>query len=93
MPSTPFLQKLQQQLAQSQPADATAANKIIEAYFSCFSPGCANNQLWALLASAISNELEEQTGAQRHNYIFFFEYTQLLINAVHHLHEAQQAAG
>lgn len=93
MPSTPLLQKLHDQLAQAPKDNPAAAQKIIEEYFSCYSPAFANNQLWTLLAGTLSNELEEQTGAQRHNYIFFFEYTQLLIQAAYRLHCLQAPAG
>jgi len=69
------------------PQEGTA-QKIMQQYFGYINATQVQEQLWELAHGAITNELltDTQTAADRHNIIFFYEYTSLFINAVYFLH-------
>jgi len=81
-----ILKELHQQFTET-PVEATA-NRIMEQYFSYCDAEHVQDELWALTHGAITNELltDTQTAAERHNLIFFYEYTSLFIKAVYYLH-------
>lgn len=82
-----YLINLQEHLSQKQ--TKAAAWAIIDEYISFFGKEGINNDLWKLLVGALgSDELEGMEKArERYNLIFFFEYTQLFVVAVHLLYE------
>lgn len=54
----------------------------MQEYLACFSMGDVQQELWLLLAGSLTNdELPLQTGMQRHNLIFFCEFTLLFMEA------------
>lgn len=80
-----ILKELHEQFT-SQPGEATA-QKILEQYFSYVNVTQVQEQLWELTHGTITNELlDTQTGADRHNLIFFYEYTRLFLSAVYFLY-------
>jgi hypothetical protein len=81
-----ILKELHEQFTTA-PAEATA-QQIMQQYFGYINATQAQQQLWQLTHGAITNDLltDTQTAADRHNLIFFYEYTSLFINAVYFLH-------
>jgi hypothetical protein len=80
-----ILKELQEQFT-DKPKESTA-QKIMDEYFSYVNANHVQEQLWELTIGTITNELmDTQTGADRHNLIFFYEYTRLFFNAVYFLH-------
>jgi hypothetical protein len=81
-----ILKELQEQFA-TRPKEDTA-QQIMQHYFGYINATQVQQQLWELAHGTITNELlDTQTGADRHNLIFFYEYTALFINAVYFLHK------
>jgi hypothetical protein len=81
----PFLINLQQQLTTKQTKQA--AWDIIDEYFSFFDQDSINDELWMLTVAALTNdEMDMKKAKDRHNSIFFFEYTKMFYEAVHLLH-------
>lgn len=80
------LAALQKSLQQS-PAPA-AAWAIVEEYFYFIKPAGFQQQLWVLTVGLLTNDEMQQAekGRQRHDIIFFFEFTILFAEAVHYLH-------
>ena len=66
----------------------TTAKQIMEQYFSYNNAIEAQQQLWELTHGSITNELlaDTQTATDRHNLIFFYEYTSLFLQAVYFIH-------
>ena len=64
------------------------AQKIINEYFRSFNTTQLQEQLWELTHGTITNEIlkDTQTASDRHNILFFYEYTKLFLNAVYFLH-------
>jgi len=81
-----ILKQLHEQFS-TMPKEATA-KEIKKQYFGYINATQVQQQLWELTHGTITNELlkDTQTAADRHNLIFFFEYTNLFINAVYFLH-------
>ncbi|MFC0774280.1 hypothetical protein [Terrimonas alba] len=77
----PFLIKLEQQLKDAKTKQA--AWDIINEYFSFFDMTGINKELWMLTVGTLTNEeMEVQNVKDRHNIIFFYEYTRLFYQAV-----------
>jgi len=81
-----ILKELHEQFTTA-PAEATA-QQIMQQYFGYINATQVQQQLWQLTHGTITNELltDTQTAADRHNLIFFYEYTALFINAVYFIH-------
>ena len=78
----PPLQAMWQQLQQM--AIPAHAWPIVEEYFKCFSLPDFNQELWQLVVASLTNNEPTHlpTGQQRHDLIFFYEFTLLLMEAV-----------
>lgn len=82
---TPHLKKMHAQFTAS-PSPAHA-QQIVDEFFSYINPAQAQEQLWQLTHGTITNDnLDAQTGRQRHNLLYFFECSSLFIEAVYYLH-------
>ena len=81
-----ILNNLRQELVAKQTKES--AWNIIEEYFSFFGLEDVHNELWVLTAGTLTNdEIQQlQKGIDRHNLIFFFEYTKMFFEAVDLLH-------
>ncbi len=81
-----ILNKLREDLAENQ--TKKAAWNIIDEYFRFFGLVDIHNELWILTAGTFTNEEmgQLQMGIDRHNLIFFFEYTKMFFEAVDLLH-------
>jgi len=81
----PFLIGLQQKLAEEKTKGS--AWKIIDEYFSFFSRECIDEELWRLTVGVLTNDtIELEKANDRHDIIFFFEYTKMFYEAVHLLY-------
>jgi hypothetical protein len=80
------LANLRQHLQQA-PAPA-AAWAIVEEYFHFIKPAGFQQQLWVLTVGLLTNDEMQQAekGRQRHDIIFFFEFTLAFAEAVHYLY-------
>ena len=76
----PFLVKLEQQLKEA--STKQAARDIINEYFNFFDMNGINKELWMLTVGTLTNEEMEVNAKDRHNIIFFYEYTRLFYEAV-----------
>jgi hypothetical protein len=84
MSAPSILKKLQQEF-ESRPQ--TAAKKIVEDYFSYVNAGQVQEKLWELTQGTLTNQLlDTQTAMDRHNTLFFYEYSKLFISAVYYLY-------
>jgi len=85
-----ILNKLRQDLAENQ--TKKAAWNIIDEYFSFFGLVDIHNELWVLTAGTLTNDGMEQSqkGIDRHDLIFFFEYTKMFFEAVELLHNKRK---
>jgi hypothetical protein len=67
---------------QGKPAQRQAALAVLKEYFSLFNPPGLRQDMWLLLAAALSStevaQLED--GIQRYNLIFFYEFTLLMMD-------------
>jgi hypothetical protein len=81
-----ILKELHEQFTE-QPNEATA-QEIMQQYFGYCNAQHVQDELWTLIHGTITNELltDTQTAADRHNLIFFYEYTCLFIHAVYFIH-------
>jgi len=81
-----ILNKLREDLAENQ--TKKAAWNIIDEYFSFFGLVDIHNELWILTAGTLTNDEMDlsQKGIDRHDLIFFFEYTKMFFEAVNLLH-------
>ena len=81
-----ILTDLRQELAATQTKES--AWNIIDEYFQFFGLEDVHNELWLLTAGTLTNDEMQpsQNGIDRHNLIFFFEYTKMFFEAVHLLH-------
>ena len=82
-----ILKDLRQALVNNQTKES--AWNIIDEYFSFFGLDDIHNELWVLTVGTLTNEEMEQfeKGIERHNLIFFFEYTKMFFEAVQVLHK------
>jgi len=82
-----ILSKLRQEFLDKQTKES--AWNIIEEYFSFFGLDDVHNELWMLTTGTLTNdEMQQfQKGADRHNLIFFFEYTKMFFEAAYLLHD------
>lgn len=64
-----------------------AAWEIIKEYFFCFGTESVQSEMWQLLSGTLTNaELKQfKKAEQRHNLVFFYEFTLLFTQAVHQL--------
>lgn len=82
--------KQQQDELDSRPKEATA-KQIVDEYFRYMDVNSIHEHLWELTHGTITNELPEtQTGADRHNLIFFYEYTKLFFSAAWFLYNKEK---
>lgn len=67
---------------QQQPSPHTA-RELLKEYFACFGRGTVNRELWRMLAGALSDpEMPGlKKGVQRHNLLFFYEFTLIFMEA------------
>lgn len=83
----PHLITLRENLLEQKSPEAALA--IFEEYFHIFPPDEAREELWHLLAGALtSEETNIKTALDRSNLLFYFEYTRLLLDAAHVLSKA-----
>jgi len=84
------LNKLRQDFTKAQ--TKKAAWNIIEEYFNFFGLYDIHDELWLLTAGMLTNDEMEQTekGTDKHNLIFFFEFTKMFAEAAHLLHNKRQ---
>lgn len=77
---------LRQRLLETQ--SKTAARDIIREYFSFIKPGGFQQELWVLTVGLLTNDEMQQAekGKDRHDIIFFFEFTVMFAEAVHLLY-------
>jgi hypothetical protein len=82
-----ILINLRQELAAKQTKES--AWNIIDEYFHFFGLDDVHNELWLLTAGTLTNDEMQpsQNGIDRHNLIFFYEYTKMFFEAVHLLHK------
>lgn len=59
--------------------------KIMDEYFEFYGADRPADILWTLVTIAMKSDSEEINGRERENFICFYEYTLLLIEAGHHL--------
>lgn len=78
----PSLIKMKQELAKGRSKKAAWA--IIDEYFACFGPDAGQADLWTLLVACLTNsEVEEEPATRfRHDKIFYYEFTLVLLQAV-----------
>lgn len=81
---------LQQELAEKRTKEAAWA--VVEEYFSFFGKERVQNDLWLLTAGALSSEHidEMEKACKRHDTLFFYEYTKMLIEAMHLIWEQHE---
>ncbi len=81
------LNNLRRALAKNQTKES--AWNIIDEYFSFFGLDDVYHELWVLTAGTLTNDEIQQSknGLDRHNLIFFFEYTKMFFEAVLLLHD------
>lgn len=70
--------------ANSGPAERQAAIAIIKEYFNFFGPTGMRADMWTLLSGALGNSemVTLQDATQRHNLLFFYEFTLMMMDAV-----------
>ena len=70
----------------------SAAWKVINDYLNFFHVEGIQNDLWLMLIGALtSDDLDNlKTGRQKHNLIFFYEYTLMFVDAVAVLREKRK---
>ena len=85
-----ILINLRQDLIKNQTKES--AWNIIDEYFFFFGLDDIHNELWMLIVGTLTNEEMEQfkKGIDRHNLIFFFEYTKMFFEAVQLLHDKRK---
>jgi len=78
-----FLLDLQKKLLEER--TKAAAWDIIEEYFSFFGMECLKKDLWQMLVGTLTcDEIDGlEKGRDRHNLIFFYEYTLLFAQATY----------
>lgn len=76
----PSVNSLHDSLMQQQ--DTEAAWNIVAEYFDCFGAEAQEN-LWTFLVGALSSKhlYQAQKAVSRHDMIFFYEYTRVLLDA------------
>jgi hypothetical protein len=76
------LNNLRQDLIKNQTKES--AWNIIDKYFNFLGLDDIHNELWVLTVGTLTNDEMQQfeKGIERHNLIFFFEYTKMFFEAV-----------
>lgn len=76
----PSVNSFHESLIQQQ--DTKAAWNIVAEYFDCFGTEAQEN-LWTFLVGALSSKhlYQAQKAVSRHDMIFFYEYTKVLLDA------------
>lgn len=76
------------QLAASKPGGPIAAHNIIAEYCHSFNRGEIHRNMWMLYSAASCNQ--QMPGLRdteaRHNLLYFYEFTLMLLDAVYELH-------
>lgn len=74
--------------ARSAPACRQAALAIIDEYFYCFSRTDMRQDMWTLLSGALSCKYIQKMkkSVHRQNLLFFYEFTLVLMDAVHSIY-------
>lgn len=87
------LMDLQENLGKQQTKEA--AWDVIQEYFSFFDISSIQDELWALTVGTLTNDEMKQSekGRDRHDLIFFFEYTKLFFEAAWVLNERTKEGG
>ena len=82
-----YLTRLEDKLKAKQ--TPKAAWKIIDEYFSFMDKQTIHQELWMLTVGTVTNDLmnKAEKGMDRHDTIFFYEYTKLLFDALSFLHD------
>lgn len=72
-----------------------AAWDIVKEYFFFFGTEGVQADMWQMLSGTLTNkEMPNlKKAVDRHNLIFFYEFTLMFIDAVNHLHMQQKEAG
>lgn len=70
--------------ASSGPAERQAALAIIKEYYNFFGATDMRADMWTLLSGALGNSemVTLQDATQRHNLLFFYEFTLMMMDAV-----------
>ncbi|MBC7937086.1 MAG: hypothetical protein H7Y86_17185 [Rhizobacter sp.] len=78
--------------AKGSEARAAAATEVIKEYYRFFKGDGMRKDMWLLLAAAMGNPDAENLmkAVERHNLIFFYEFTLMLFDAVYVLHGEEQ---
>ena len=65
-----------------QPGSETAS-LLVKEYFACFGGDTISRELWRMLAGTLSDPRmpQLQKGIQRHNLLFFYEFTLIFMEA------------
>lgn len=73
----------------------TNAWKVINDYLKFFHVEGVQNDLWLMLVGALTSDETDrlETGRQKHDLIFFYEYTLMFVNAVAVLKEKRAHKG
>lgn len=76
-------------------ASKTNAWKIIIEYLKFFHVEGVQNDLWLMLVGALTSDETDrlETGRQKHDLIFFYEYTLMFVDAVAVLKEKRDQKG
>lgn len=81
------LEQYRQQLLEAPGPES--ARQIISEYFSFFGKDTPGQELWLLTEAALIGEEVDQasTAKGRHDMLFFYEFTKMLLDAVYCLHK------
>lgn len=72
--------------------NSEAARALIQEYFFCFKRETVNKELWRMLAGLLSDPKMPhlKKGVQRHNLLFFYEFTLIFMEAAELLVKEEQ---
>jgi hypothetical protein len=81
----PKLEQWRKQMCEN--PNQAAAGAIIKEYFSFFGKEKAGEELWLLTTGTLTNDEmhQAQSGRDRHDLLFFYEFTKMVLESAHYL--------